>query len=56
MRLITPALEAVEDIGVLAAPPFDQVGMPLELVSSFGGRDGYEAAIRDLESALYGVA
>ena len=48
-------LAAVEDIGVLAAPPFDQVGMPLELVSSFGGRDGYLAAIRDLESALYAV-
>jgi type I restriction enzyme R subunit len=46
-------LAAVEDIGVLAAPPFDQVGMPLELVKAFGGKRGYEAAVRDLETALY---
>ena len=45
-------LAAVEDIGVLAAPPFDQVGMPLELVKGFGGRRGYEAAVRDLAMAL----
>jgi len=49
-------LAAVEDIGVLAAPPFDQVGAPLELVRMFGGRGGYEAAVRDIESALYAIA
>ena len=49
-------LAAVEDITVLAAPPFDSIGAPLELVQAFGGRDGYLGAVRDLESALYGAA
>ena len=49
-------LAAVEDIAILAAPPFDSIGAPLELVQAFGGRDGYLGAVRDLESALYGAA
>lgn len=49
-------LAAVEDMNVLAAPPFDRVGAPLELVQAFGGRDGYLGAVRELETALYGAA
>lgn len=50
-------LAAVEDLGVLRVQPFSNLGTPVELVSYFGGKDGYIAAVRDLEAALYeGVA
>ncbi len=46
-------LAAVEDIRTLTAPPFNEVAAPLELLRYFGGRDGYLAAVRDMEAALY---
>jgi len=50
-------LAPVEDLGVLRVQPFSDLGTPVELVSHFGGKDGYVAAVRELEAALYeGVA
>ncbi len=46
-------VEAIEDRKVLRLDPFRQMGQPLELVDAFGGRDGYDRAIRELEQALY---
>lgn len=43
----------VEDLGVLRVQPFPALGTPVQLVGLFGGRDGYLAAIRELETALY---
>jgi hypothetical protein len=46
-------LVPVEDLGVLRVQPFSDLGTPIELIRAFGGRDGYLAAVRDLERALY---
>lgn len=43
----------IEDMQVLRLEPFQQLGTPLELLRAFGGRAGYEAAVRDLETQLY---
>lgn len=49
-------LDPVEDPGVLRVAPFSSLGTPLELVRQFGGPEGYQAAVRELEAALYGAA
>ena len=49
-------LAPVEDLGVLRVPPLNDLGTPVELVSLFGGKDGYLDALRDLEAALYADA
>ena len=46
-------LEPIEDLKILQLPPFDQIGAPLELINSFGGKAGYTKAIADLEAQLY---
>lgn len=46
----------IETIEVLTLDPFKGMGRPVQLVRSFGGRDGYLAAVRDLESELYRAA
>ena len=47
----------LDDANVLRIPPIDGLGTPVELVRAFGGKRGFERAVRDLQSALYrGVA
>ena len=46
----------VEDLTVLRINPFNKIGTPVEIVRAFGGRNGYLAAVRDLEDQLYQVA
>lgn len=49
-------IENIEDIQVLKIPPFDEIGSYKELVQSFGGRNGYTEAVRELERLLYQAA
>ena len=49
-------IDAITTINVLRLHPFTQIGTPIELVKSFGGRDKYVEAINDLEQALYAVS
>ncbi|MBK9975007.1 MAG: DEAD/DEAH box helicase family protein [Planctomycetes bacterium] len=46
-------LTSVDDMGVLRVRPLSDIGTPVELVNRFGGKDGYVAALRKLEAALY---
>jgi len=46
-------IENIERIEVLRLAPFDQLGSPVELMKSFGGRAQYETAIRELGRSLY---
>ncbi len=46
----------LEDAQVLRLRPLADLGTPVELIRAFGGRAGYDAAIRDLESHLYDSA
>jgi len=44
---------ALDDPRILRVSPFDTMGTPLELLKTFGGRDGFETAVHELQSALY---
>ena len=46
-------VEPVESVDVLKVQPFNRLGTPVELVRSFGGREKYLQAVRELESELY---
>jgi type I restriction enzyme R subunit len=46
-------LEPVESVDVLKVQPFNRLGTPVELVRSFGGREKYLQAVRELEKELY---
>ncbi|MGE0269289.1 MAG: EcoAI/FtnUII family type I restriction enzme subunit R [Candidatus Omnitrophota bacterium] len=49
-------IENIEDLSVLKIEPFNQMGTPTEIIQSFGGRDQYILAIKELEHELYAVA
>ena len=49
-------LDIIEDVSVLKVDPIAQLGTTAELVASFGGRDKYHEAIRELETELYRTA
>ncbi|MBD2058110.1 DEAD/DEAH box helicase family protein [Oculatella sp. FACHB-28] len=44
---------SIEDATVLQLDPFAEMGTPVELVKSFGGKKQYQAAIQELEQLLY---
>ncbi|MCA3624596.1 MAG: DEAD/DEAH box helicase family protein [Methylobacterium sp.] len=43
----------LDDTNVLKIPPFNAMGMPLQLLKAFGGKDGFEKAVHELQDALY---
>ena len=43
----------LDDPRILRISPFDTMGTPLQLLRTFGGRDGFEQAVHELQSALY---
>jgi type I restriction enzyme R subunit len=43
----------LDDASVLKIAPFNSIGMPMELINSFGGKAAYVAAVHDLQSELY---
>lgn len=45
-----------DDVAVLRVQPLAAMGTPVQLVGHFGGKQGYEAAVHELEAALYGTA
>ena len=49
-------IENLEDMSVLQLAPINEQGTPMEIIDSFGGREDYEQAIRDLGTELYRVA
>ena len=47
----------IDDTNVLKIPPLNQLGTPMELIRLFGGRTGFERAVRQMQILLYqGVA
>lgn len=46
-------VENIESLEVLKVKPFDEFGSPIEILKSFGGKDSYLAAIKELERELY---
>ena len=43
----------LDDANVLRISPFTTLGTPIQLIKAFGGRDGFERAAHELQSALY---
>jgi len=46
-------IENIEDIKILTLDPFKTLGTASELVSAFGGKPAYMAALQELEAHLY---
>lgn len=46
----------IEQLDVLKIQPFTKLGRQVELVKHFGGKQGYLAAVRELQSQLYKAA
>lgn len=46
-------ITSVESLEILKVDPLTSYGTPIEIVKLFGGKPGYLAAIRELETALY---
>jgi len=45
---------ALDDPRILKVAPFDAMGTPMQLLNAFGGPAGFEHAVHELQSALYG--
>jgi len=43
----------LDDANVLRIAPFSALGTPVQLIKAFGGKDGFERAVHELQSALY---
>ncbi len=43
----------IDDADVLRVPPINQIGTPVEILRSFGGKAAFERAIHDVQAALY---
>jgi type I restriction enzyme R subunit len=46
-------LSSVESLDILRVDPMPQFGTPIEIISVFGGKNQYIAAIQELEYQLY---
>jgi type I restriction enzyme R subunit len=49
-------IRSVESLEILKVEPLTAFGTPVEILTLFGGKPAYLAAIRDLETALYAPA
>jgi type I restriction enzyme, R subunit len=49
-------LTNLEDPKVLRVQPFNKYGTPVEIIQTFGGKEQYFQAVKDLEQQLYRVA
>jgi type I restriction enzyme R subunit len=43
----------LDDANVLRIAPLSALGTPIEIIRSFGSKDEFERAVRQLQSALY---
>ena len=46
-------LDDGELVNFLSSPPFNEMGRPLEVVSTFGGKDNFREAMRELQEVIY---
>ena len=54
-KYMNSGIYEVENLGVLQLDPFRRFGKPSKIADSFGGKDGYLKAVRELEGELYKV-
>ncbi|MFM7166735.1 MAG: EcoAI/FtnUII family type I restriction enzme subunit R [Planctomycetaceae bacterium] len=46
-------IQSVESLDILKVSPLPEIGTPKEILELFGGKPGYLAALKDLQTALY---
>jgi type I restriction enzyme R subunit len=46
----------LDDLNVLRIPPLSTMGSVVQLVNQFGGKEGFEQAVHEMQAALYGDA
>jgi type I restriction enzyme R subunit len=49
-------IKSLESLEILKVDPLATFGTPVEIISFFGGKPGYLAAVREIETALYARA
>lgn len=55
-KYTTNGVLQLEDPTILALAPFSQIGNAVKIMRLFGGKAGYDQAIKELESEIYKVA
>ncbi len=55
-KYATNGVLQLEDPKILSLDPFSQIGNAVKIMRLFGGKAGYEKAIKELENELYSVA
>jgi type I restriction enzyme R subunit len=43
----------LDNVKILEIPPFNQMGMPFQLIKQFGTKAGFEHAVHEMQTALY---
>ena len=43
----------LDDANVLRIPPFSAMGSAVQLIKAFGGKEGFEQAVHEMQAALY---
>jgi type I restriction enzyme R subunit len=43
----------LDDTNVLRIPPISSLGTPVQLINAFGGKEGFEKAVHDLQDNIY---
>ncbi len=49
-------IDDIESIEVLKVKPFTEIGSPIEIVRTFGNKEAYLEAVKELENELYKIA
>lgn len=52
-RYMNEGIYEIEDLDILKLAPFNTMGKPSRIAAIFGGPEGYNRALRDLEEAIY---
>jgi len=47
-------IENIEDLKILRVNPFPSLGTPTEIIKSFGGKERFLQALKELKKAIYG--
>jgi type I restriction enzyme R subunit len=49
-------ITSIERSAILSVTPLDQIGSPVEIVSAFGKKKDFDAAVKELENEIYNIA
>lgn len=49
-------IEEIEDMKILTVEPLKNFGTPAEIVRTFGGKQNFLAALKELEDEIYSAA